>query len=980
MHTSNLIDERYQIGELIGKGMMGPVHMGFDNLKKRDVAIKVLDASLAKEQPALIMRFIREAEALHALNHPNIVQYLDRIQDGDTHYLIMEYVEGGSLRDLMNRGQRMTIDQVLDISVGLVDALVRAHRLGIIHRDLKPENIMLDLDGSPRLTDFGISHYTSKDTLSQEGSITGTLGYIPPEIFQGEIPDERADIWSFGIILFEMLAGYKPFKSSTPAEEIKLVLSSSPPDLGEIRPDVPTDFVWLIEWSLVRDRTNRISSFRLLGAGLEAIGKGEEVPFSIIKPSPLIQSSQLPEQVTSFVGRHREIEAITDLISDQSNRIITLIGPGGVGKTRLAQQVAGMVSDQFHGGILFVDLAPISDPDMVLGRIARTWGLKETHAQSLVEEMREALGSERTMIVLDNFEQVIQSAMIVSTMIQEIPNLQILVTSREPLNIYGEHEYPIPSLKIPESDDALPLQTLGELESIALFIERAAAAQPSFKLTDENAGDLVNICIQLDGLPLAIELAAARIKVFSPRYLCQMLTQSIDSLDSGPRDIAPRHKTLRAAIDWSYQLLNQTEKQIFEEFSIFSGGCSLEAIETVYSERSEANLFSTVESLIQKSLVVHKEGLYGEPRFILLETIRKYAWERLKARGDQEDLQRLHANYFVRIAEQGNIGLKGAKQDHWSTLLRMEYDNLRRALEWAFDSENVQIGLRLVSALAEFWFYDGPISDLEKWVSIAHNILDGAPPAIQARVLIAAGMMAFVQGEHDTGRQWCTQALEISQTENIRTILPWAYLWLSALGTGNPDYYQEGIVQAEKAINIFLELDDKLGLAWAYNQLGEQSRLSGNYERAKIAYEKSLETSRKIGNKRREAISLVNLTYVALHQGDDKTAETYSIEGLRLMYDLKLKYHSAITLCMLAGPTVALGDPVRAAKLLGASDGIFERMNVKLQPADKVEIEPYIQMVGDQLDVETFESAWRTGKQFNFEEAIQFAVKSSYQD
>jgi tetratricopeptide (TPR) repeat protein len=455
-----------------------------------------------------------------------------------------------------------------------------------------------------------------------------------------------------------------------------------------------------------------------------------------------------------------------------------------------------------------------------------------------------------------------------------------------------------------------------------------------------------------------------------------MLNDTLGALTGGPRDIAARHQTLRDAIDWSYNLLDPSEKKLFAQLSVFQGSISLEAIAAVCGFDHKFDSLNLLESLLNKSLLHRKEGLEGEPRFVFLKTVHQYAREQLEQSAEAEELRLRHAQFFLELVERAEPELKGPRQEYWSNILRAEYDNLRAAMGWSLESSDARTGLRLVAALAEFWYYEGPISEGERWLEQAMTRLEEVPPGIRARVLNGAGLLAFALGRHALGKKWNREALAIAQQLQDRSSTAWALFLLSAHATTDPAEYIEGIELCEKALSLYHEIDDKAGLAWTYNQLGELTRLVKDYPRARKAYEESLAICRATGNRRREAIALVNLSYTAQHQGDYRQAEAYALEGLKLLHALKLKYHSTIVLAMLAGPVAALEKAKRAARLLGASEAIFESMSVSLQPADKVEIDGYVVTARQQLTKEVFEACWAEGRQMSFEQAIAYAVEA----
>src|SRR5919107_5138889 len=470
-----------------------------------------------------------------------------------------------------------------------------------------------------------------------------------------------------------------------------------------------------------------------LGAGLRDLGVrrlkdvlGPEHIFQLTAPELLasfpplktldVRLNNLPIQPTPLLGREREVAEIADLLRREDVRLLTLTGTGGTGKTRLALQSAAETIDEFEDGVFFVALSLVSDPHLVASALAGALSVSESAGRALKEDLRNFLSNKELLLVLDNFEQVVDAAPLVGELISGCPGLEVLVTSRVSLRIYGEHQYAVRPLELPDPSHLPPIETLRQYEAIRLFTERAHAANTQFSLTKENAPALAETCARLDGLPLAIELAAARIKLLSPQAICSRLGDPLKFLTGGARDLPERQRTLRGAIAWSYTLLDKSEQALFARLSVFSGGCALEAVEAVRD--TEGDLFIDVleglSSLVDKSLLRQEEGVEEEPRFVMLETIREYARERLEVSGNAEVIRRLHAEYFLALAEQGASELKGPEEATWLERLDLEHDNMRAALSWMLEAEEAEPGLRLAGALWQFWDMRGYYGEAER--------------------------------------------------------------------------------------------------------------------------------------------------------------------------------------------------------------------------------------------------------------------------
>jgi non-specific serine/threonine protein kinase len=689
-------------------------------------------------------------------------------------------------------------------------------------------------------------------------------------------------------------------------------------------------------------------------------------------PPAILRKHNLPAQVTSFIGREREMAEVKRLLA--TTRLLTLTGPPGTGKTRLGLQVAAQVLDRFMDGVFFVDLAPISDPLLVPGAVAQVLDVREAGGQPLPETLKTHLRGKRLLLLLDNFEQIIDAAPLVGELLSASPSLSALVTSREPLHIYGEQEYPVPPLGLPDLEREGPLRVLSQCEAVELFIQRARAVRPDFTITDGDAAAIGEICVRLDGLPLAIELAAARSKLLSPEMMRGRLESRLGALTGGPRDLPARLRTLRGAIDWSYGLLDEDERTLLARLAVFQGGRTVRAVEAVCGRGLGIDVMDGLESLVHKSLLQLGEGLDGEPRFFFLETIHEYARERLGESGEAETVERRHAEYFVALAERAEADLFGPGQGYGAAQLRVEHENLRTALAWSLGGADAELGLRLVGALRDFWFYGGHFSEGWRWAECACESYEEAPPALRAKALNVAGLLADARGDGERAELLLREALALSREAGDRINQAWALVFLSGDLMGYPDRYDEGITLCEAGLALFRESDHKPGVARALNHLGELARLIGDYGHAQEMYEECLAIAREIGDRQREAYMLGCLGVVADHQGDYDRSEALTMEALAQLRELHLRFGIASALQGLAGPVGAKGQAERAAQLIGAGEALYEAMGVRPQSSDQSEIDRIVAAVREQLDEAAFEAARAAGRAMSLEEAVAYAL------
>lgn len=693
MELQKLIAGRYLIENLhldrIGRGGAGNVYRAMDNVTGRPVAIKHFKPELIAADRSLVARFEREGEALRRLNHPNIVTMLATVHEGDEYYLVMEYVSGGSLAELLERERQLPLARVMRIALELADALTRAHHLNIIHRDIKPANVLLAQDGTPRLTDFGVAHFGDLAPITQTGALTGTYAYLSPEACEGQPLDARADIWSFGVLLYEMLTGRTPFLDDTLSATLLAILTKPTPDINQFRTDTPESLANLIYHMLQKDRDHRLGSVRLVGAKLEAIMAGlagdVEVPLrfetSVDEPvAPAIgPRHNLPWQPTPFVGREPEILEVVSTLSDPDCRLLTLVGPGGIGKTRLSLEAARRKLDDYEHGVRFVPLAAVTGPEYLETAIADTLGIVFFDEAEPAEQLANYLRTKQMLLILDNFEHLIEGAQRVSDLIALSPRLQVLVTSREALNLWEEWTRPVRGMRYPAD---LHETEIGPYSAVRLFIARAKRVLGQFELESE-LPHIIRICQLVDGMPLGIELAATWLRVLTPAQIAREIESSYDFLATNMRNIAERHRSIRAVFDYSWQLLDSRSQTAFRRLAVFQGGFRRRAAERV----ADASLL-TLTDLVNKSLLYEGETHYTdtpgpEGRYSIHELLKQYAEEKLaQDPAEQQQISARHAAFYSQLLRSQEPRLHGSEQKEALDLIGQDLDNVRQAWQW----------------------------------------------------------------------------------------------------------------------------------------------------------------------------------------------------------------------------------------------------------------------------------------------------------
>ncbi|HEV3513019.1 MAG TPA: protein kinase [Candidatus Sulfotelmatobacter sp.] len=924
----------YEILQQLGAGGMGEVYRAKDTRLDREVAIKTLPLDRCSH-PETLSRFEKEARSASALNHPNIVTIYEFGHVNGTRYIAMELVEGKTVRALLASGA-IPFRKSVAIAAQIADGLAKAHEIGLVHRDLKPENLMVSSDGTVKVLDFGLAKLVKPDrgssdsstTITEHGTVMGTVGYMSPEQATGEEVDFRSDQFSFGSVLYEMATGSPAFKKKTHAETTAAILRDEPERLAAKTLAAPAPFVWIVERCLAKDPKQRYASTRDLARDLAAVrDRVADTPAREPEPRP----NNLPAQRTAFIGREREADDLRQLLCRADVHLLTLTGPGGIGKTRLALQVAGEIASQFPGGVCFVGLSAIGERGLIASAIAQAMGVRETGNSSPQENLMEYLGglSQPMLLVLDNFEHLIAAAPVVAQMLTASPRLKVVVTSQAPLHIYGEHEFPVPPLALPDLKAIPRLEALSRLPAIALFVERAQAVKHQFALTNENAPAVAAICSRLDGLPLALELAAARIKLLSPSAMLARLESRLNLLTGGARDLPTRQQTLRNTVDWSYGLLNAAEQTLFRRLSVFSGGCTLEAIEAVCDTKTDLGLdvLDGMASLVDKSLAQQVEQADKETRFVILSTIREYALERLAEGNDESLVRRAHAAYYLVLAEEGAEDI--AAQPEWLDRFEVEHDNFRMAIDYLIKTGDAEWGMRLGTALFRFWETREHLTQGRDAIGRL-LALEGsaARPKLRARLLFAGAVLAAAQTDFGYAEPLFEESLETCARLNNKAGVAVA---LNALAVNARDRAELASASSlfEQCVAIWKELGDPTNIARALSNLASVRKLQGDYEHASSLYDECLTRFRQIGDGAGVAWTFNYLGDVARQKADLVAARSYCEQSLAEFRRLRDNWGIASVLSDLASLSCDQGNTVEARRLYGESINMFQELGHK---------------------------------------------------
>jgi non-specific serine/threonine protein kinase len=684
--------------------------------------------------------------------------------------------------------------------------------------------------------------------------------------------------------------------------------------------------------------------------------------------------TNLPLQITSFVGREREIVEIQRLLV--TTRLLTLTGAGGCGKTRLALRVAAAVATDYPDGVWFVELAALADPALVPRTVAAALGLREAPGGAATDSLVDHARARSLLLVLDNCEHLVAAvARLADALLRSAPNIRLLATSREPLSCAGETTWRVPSLGTPPHPGAAALtaEQLTGCEAVELFVDRARAVQPGFTVTDRNAPAVAEVCRRLDGIPLAIELASARLRVFTVDQIAARLDDRFRLLTAGQRTAPPRQQTLRATVDWSYVLLSEPERALLRRLSVFAGGWSFEAAEAVGAGdgiRSHAVL-DLLAQLVDKSLVI-AEGRRDAVRYRLLETIRQYAHERLLEAGEAARVRDRHLAYFLALAEEAEPKLRGIERPMFVAQLEEEHDNLRAALEWSLSAGADEAPLRLGGALARFWWLRSYYDEARRWLDRA---LAAAPARTAARMkaLHGAGWLAQHRRDSATARDLLDESLTIARELGDR--------WTEALvlhHLGRVAYYDGDPAAAralgEESLAIAEAVGDDWLIAWALHLLGLAAYIATDYPTARAYYARSLAIRREIGDQEGIAI-LQSLTgIVDLREGDLARAHTLIREGLPVLQAVHGPWSLAMPLALISGIAAAQGQPVRAARLGGAAVALGEAHKMPLIPLIEAVLTEGMDAAKRALGDAAYAAALAEGRAMSLDEAVAEAL------
>jgi non-specific serine/threonine protein kinase len=1002
----------YTVLGKLGAGGMGEVYLARDSRLGREVALKMLPREFARDA-ARVARFRQEALLLATLNHPNIatIYGLEEPEPGAL-LLVLERVEGETLSERLAKGP-LPYEDALQICAQVAEALEVAHERGVVHRDLKPGNVMIGPRGLVKVLDFGLARSTIAAALGGEapalppapadttmgltvafggraaagsgdatvestgtayGEVQGTPGYMSPEQIQAGGQDARTDIFAFGALLFECLSGAKAFTGANPLDVLRATLDAAP-DWSRLPARTAPRVRELLVAALAKDPATRLREARAARLQIEET-LGIRRAAALRAGEAAATPTNLPKLLTTFVGRERELEECARLLS--GTRLLTLIGVGGSGKTRLALQLAENALEEFADGVWFVDLAPVADADRVELTVAGAVGVREEPGQPLTQTLIEHLAHRHALLVLDNCEHLLRSSAGLATLLlHAAPRLTLVATSREGLGVAGETVHAVPTLALPDEGESGGAGHFRGYESVRLFAERARLANPAFDLTDANAATVGRICRRLDGIPLAIELAAARAKMLGVPEILAKLSDRFRLLTGGSRDGLPRHQTLRATLQWSYDQLLPEEQDLLRRLSVFAGGWTLESAAAVTAEGAdEFEVLDALTRLVDKSLVVVVRSDAGESRYRFLETVRQYALERLDETGDGSGLRERHMRFFFDLAQAAEGKLRGPEQGRWFERLDGERDNLMAALHACAGAEGgVEKGLRMAASLARFWsargLYELGRRSLEE--ALARDPA-AAPSEPRATALVRAGGLALYQGDYAAARPLIEQSLAI-----CRALDDTKGVARSLSGLATVAMYQGDFAACrafnEEGLALYRDQGNRRGMALALHNLAYLELSQANPEAARGLYEESLSILRAVGDREGMALTLADLGVAYARLGRRGEAQARLLETLQLAQELGARREGAYGLEGTAELLLDGGDAERAMRLMGAAQGLRETIGSPLVPAERADREALMARAREQLGEKALEQALAVGRAWPFADAMAAALR-----
>lgn len=997
---SDLVTELRAVGLIdvaeIGRGGFGVVYRSAQPGLDRMVAVKVLTCELEENRE----RFLREQRAMGRLTgHPNIVEVLEVGETATGQpYLVMPYYLQGSLDARIRRDGPLPLEEVLHLGVKLAGALETAHDADIFHRDVKPANILLTDYGEPALSDFGIAHLTGGFQTST-GAITGSPAFTAPEVLGGDPTSGASDVYGLGATLFCALTGHAAYERRSGEQVVAQFLRITTQPVPDLRAcGIPEDVSALIEAAMCRDPQDRPTAAQFgerlqqvqfahgfavdqmaLRAEQGTVGAAAPAQVAGIPSARCVEEREgvgnLPLELTSFVDRRTQVLEAKNLLSRSC--LVTLTGIGGVGKSRLALRVAHKLQRDYADGVWLIELGELHDPSLLTDVVAAAFGVRQV-GRPVLEALVQYLSTREVLLVLDNCEHMIETvAKLVETLLRACPQTRILATSRESLGLGGEAVLPVPPLRVPDPDSGSSVRGAAAYEAVTLFAERAAEAVPGFRLDEDNRSSAARICARLDGLPLAIELAAARLRTMSPEQILTRLTDRFAMLTRAKRDAPTRQQTLGWCFGWSYDLCTPTEQRLWGQLSVFAGSFELDAAEDVCgNDLTEAEFLDALSALVDKSILIREES-GAAVRFRLLETVQEYGSQKIAEAGEYTELGRRHRDWYERLALDAEADWVSPRQLSWITRLERELPNLRKALEFSIANHDAA-GLRTAAALFSFWFSSARFTEGRRWCERAlANTQGEAADRAKALVTICAfaAQLTDIPASISGVAELRVLAEQHAADPRIGALLAYADGG-TALSSGD---LARAVVQLNDAVQAFGTLDDVAFHLRALVLLGWSRVLQGDQPSGIACLEEVVTVADAHQEREIRARALRPMALALWQQGQLEQAERLLDDALRLVRPVVDPLVASVSLELLAWMAAEMQDAPRAAVLLGAAYGLGHAIGSSIMfPQMAAYHEECERRARDLLGRRGYESSYREGAAMSFQAAVDFALREQH--
>jgi predicted ATPase/DNA-binding CsgD family transcriptional regulator len=988
------LSDRYQLSTRVAVGGMGEVWEAADLIIGRTVAVKILKDEYVGA-PGFLERFRAEARNAALVNHEGIATVYDYGEQENTAYLVMELVPGEALSAILKRESSLPTDRVLDLVAQTASALQAAHTAGLTHRDIKPENLIITPDGRVKVTDFGIARLADQVSLTAVGQVMGTVEYISPEQVSGRPASPATDIYSLGIVAYEALAGRRPFAGESPVAIALAQVNEASPDLPS---HVPGAVQSLVLSCMAKSPSDRPASAADLARAAQALRRGDatgsmqgspdarrlpsgDSNLSSV-PSPVItnkgrqrRQGNLPAELSSFVGRRRQLQEVKTALAVA--RLVTLVGPGGVGKTRLALRTAADLERGVADGVWLVELAGLHDGKLVPQAVMTSVGLRDESGRWPLSQLIDHIVDRELLLVLDNCEHLVDAcAVLADSLLREAPKFRILATSRQPLGIAGERVVPVNPLSLPESDGPLVPERAAQSEAVALLVERAGAAGADLRLTDDNVADVVELARRLDGIPLAIELAAVRLRTLGLEQLVRRLSEPFRLLVGGSAAAPARQQTLEATITWSYDLLGPEERIVLRRLSVFPASFTLDAAERVCvsGAHPSPDVVDTLTALVDRSFVnIERTG--RQARYRLHETMREFALLRLRAADEERLARQAHLSFFAEMCQRADSDGRGVDDEEKLAFLQAldaEAENIRGALGFCLaDPESSEIGLKMAAGLGRYWT-NRALSEGVHWIDALLE-RPASDESVRGRALFVRSYLAVAQGDHAAGLEAVAEAARIARAGRDDVLLVRILAVEAALHVMDADLSSARRVSLEAQ-----ELAEKLGDDIAHIAAAQSEALiasvDGDFVRMREVGLAAAGRCRSVNEIYMLSTHLTSAGVASMWLGEHAAAESALIEALKATLILDDRPGLVLRLQALAGNAAMAGQPQRSAQLLGATDRLRTHGGYRLSPFIRPLVEQASKLAKAQLGNERYARALSEGAQLDRDAAVALAL------